>query len=138
MIDKAHDLPVVGRVSSYLSFRVLLSITSQQPTSEMDLMLMRRIDELRLEHPFAGARDVARMLKLEGHEIGRKHVGTLMKKLDIQAVYRKADTSRRDPAHRIYPYLLRGLAISVPNQCWAMDNDLRPDAPGLRLSERGA
>ena len=78
-----------------------------QPTTDTDLKLLRRIDELHLEHPFAGARMLRDMLKLEGHKIGRKHVGTLMKKLDIQAIYRKANTSRRNQAHRIYPYLLR-------------------------------
>ena len=120
MIDKAHDLPVVRQVQ-LLELSRSSVYYQPQPTSEIDLMLMRRIDELHLEHPFAGARMLRDMLKLEGHEIGRKHVGTLMKKLDIQAIYRKANTSRRNQAHRIYPYLLRGLAIERPNQVWAMD-----------------
>jgi transposase InsO family protein len=102
-----------------------------QPTSRNDLRLMRRIDELHLEHPFAGARMLRDMLKLEGHEIGRKHVGTLMKKLDIQAIYRKANTSRRNQAHRIYPYLLRDLTIDRPNQVWAMDTTYIPMRRGF-------
>ena len=130
MIDKAHDLPVVRQVQ-LLELSRSSVYYQPQPTSEIDLMLMRRIDELHLEHPFAGARMLRDMLKLEGHEIGRKHVGTLMKKLDIQAIYRKANTSRRNQAHRIYPYLLRGLAIERPNQVWAMDITYIPMARGF-------
>lgn len=130
MIDKAHDLPVVRQVQ-LLELSRSSVYYQPQPTSEIDLMLMRRIDELHLEHPFAGARMLRDMLKLEGHEIGRKHVGTLMKKLDIQAIYRKANTSRRNQAHRIYPYLLRGLAIERPNQVWAMDTTYIPMRRGF-------
>ena len=89
-----------------------------QPTPEADLRLMRRINELHLEHPFAGARMLRDMLRLESAEVGRKHVSTLMKKMGIEALYRKANTSRRNQAHRIYPYLLRGLTIDRPNQVW--------------------
>ena len=74
-----------------------------QPTSEGDLKRMRRIDEWHLGHPVAGARMLRDRLKLEGHDIGRKQVSTLMKELDIQAIYRKANTRRRNLAHRIYP-----------------------------------
>lgn len=130
MIDKAHDLPVVRQVQ-LLELSRSSVYYQPQPTSEINLMLMRRIDELHLEHPFAGARMLRDMLKLEGHEIGRKHVGTLMKKLDIQAIYRKANTSRRNQAHRIYPYLLRGLAIERPNQVWAMDTTYIPMRRGF-------
>jgi putative transposase len=130
MIDKAHDLPVVRQVQ-LLELSRSSVYYQPQPTSEIDLMLMRRIDELHLEHPFAGARMLRDMLKLEGHEIGRKHDGTLMKKLDIQAIYRKANTSRRNQAHRIYPYLLRGLAIERPNQVWAMDTTYIPMRRGF-------
>ena len=130
MIDKAHDLPVVRQVQ-LLELSRSSVYYQPQPTSEIDLMLMRRIDELHLEHPFAGARMLRDMLKLEGHEIGRKHVGTLMKKLDIQAIYRKANTSRRNQAHRIYPYLLRDLVIDRPNQVWAMDTTYIPMRRGF-------
>ena len=130
MIDKAHDLPVVRQVQLLELSRSSVYYQAR-PTSENDLKLMRRIDELHLEHPFAGARMLRDMLKLEGHEIGRKHVGTLMKKLDIQAIYRKANTSRRNQAHRIYPYLLRDLAIERPNQVWAMDTTYIPMRRGF-------
>src|SRR5438132_12628495 len=82
---------------------------------------MRRIDELHLEHPFAGARMLRDLLRREGHRIGRKHVVTLMREMDIEALYRKANTSRRHAAHPVYPYLLRGMSINTPNKVWAMD-----------------
>ena len=82
---------------------------------------MRRIDALHLEHPFAGARMLRDLSRQEGYAVGRKHVATLMRTMGIEALYRKANTSRRHPEHRIYPYLLRGLTIDRPNQVWAMD-----------------
>ena len=82
---------------------------------------MRRIDELHLNFPFAGSRMLRDLLRLEGHSIGRKHVRTLMRKMDIEALYRKRNTRRRHPAHAIFPYLLRGLTIDRANQVWAMD-----------------
>ena len=130
MIDKTHHLPVVRQVKLLELSRSSVYYQAQ-PTSENDLKLLRRIDELHLEHPFAGARMLRDMLKLEGHEIGRKHVGTLMKKLDIHAIYRKANTSRRNQAHRIYPYLLRDLTIDFPNQVWAMDTTYIPMRRGF-------
>ncbi len=82
---------------------------------------MRRIDELHMEYPFAGARMLRDMLRQESHQIGRKHVSTLMKTMGIEALYRKPNTSRRHAAHPIHPYLLRNLAIERPNQVWATD-----------------
>lgn len=101
-----------------------------KPTPPGDLALMRRIDELHLEHPFAGSRMMRDLLKGEGHFIGRKHVATLMRKMGIEAVYRKPNTSRRHAAHRIYPYLLKNLAIERPNHVWAMDITYVPMARG--------
>ena len=126
MIDKIHDLPVVRQVQLLELPRASVYYQAP-PTSENDLKRMRRIDELHLEHPFGGARMLRDMLKLEGHEIGRKHVSTLMKKLDIQAIY----TSRRNQAHRIYPYLLRDLLIDSPNPVWAMNTTYIPMRRGF-------
>ena len=130
MIDKTHDLPVV-RQAKLLELSRSSIYYQPQPTPETDLRLMRRMDELHLDYPFAGARMLRDMLKLEGVEIGRKHVGTLMKTMGIEALYRKANTSRRNQAHRIYPYLLRGLTIDRPNQVWAMDTTYIPMQRGF-------
>ena len=130
MIDKTHDLPVV-RQAKLLELSRSSIYYRPQPTPETDLRLMRRMDELHLDHPFAGARMLRDMLKLEGAEVGRKHVRTLMNTMGVEALYRKANTSRRNQAHRIYPYLLRGLSIDHPNQVWAMDTTYIPMQRGF-------
>jgi putative transposase len=89
-----------------------------KPVSATDLALMCRIDALHLEHPFMGARMLRDQLNLEGLDVGRKHVGTLMKRMGVEALYRKPGTSKKHPGHEIYPYLLRGLAIKRANQVW--------------------
>jgi putative transposase len=120
MIDRTHDLPV-ARQCRILELARSTAYYLPQPTSADDLALMRRIDELHLEYPFAGARMLRDMLRREGQRIGRKHVGTLMKQMGIEALYRKPNLSRRHSAHPIYPYLLRHLVIDRPNQVWATD-----------------
>ena len=89
--------------------------------SEEDLTLMRRIDELHLNYPFAGSRMLRDMLKQAGYKIGRRHVRTLMLRMGIEALYRKPNTSRKHEKNKIYPYLLRDLPIERPNQVWATD-----------------
>ena len=89
--------------------------------SEADIKLMRRIDELHLQYPFAGSRMLRDLLKQIGYKIGRRHVRTLMKKMGINALYRKPNTSRRLARNLIYPYLLKDLPIVRPNQVWAAD-----------------
>jgi putative transposase len=130
MIDSTHKLPVV-RQAQLLDLARSSVYYLPQPTPDNDLRLMRRMDELHLEHPFAGARMLRDMLKLEGVEVGRKHVRTLMTKMGIEALYRKANTSRRNQAHRIYPYLLRNVVIDRPNQVWAMDTTYIPMQRGF-------
>ncbi|WP_413926079.1 IS3 family transposase [Caballeronia cordobensis] len=130
MIDRAHALPVsrqvqlvgIARSSAYYQPR---------PVSETDLKLMRRLDELHLEFPFAGARMLVRLLKREGVQVGRKHVGTLMKRIGIEALYCKPNTSRRHAKHKIWPYLLRGMTINRANQVWALDTSYIPMARGF-------
>jgi putative transposase len=102
-----------------------------KPVSQADLALMRRIDELHLKYPFLGARRLARMLQREGIEVGRRHVGTLMQLMGIEAIYRKMRTSIPDKGHRIYPYLLGTVAIERPNQAWAADITYLPMAKGF-------
>jgi len=101
------------------------------PISEADLALMPRIDELHLEYPFLGSRQIKRLLVNEGVQVGRKHVATLMRRMGIEALYRKKNTSRRHPEHAVFPYLLRGLKIDRPNQVWAMDITYLPMARGF-------
>ncbi|ARK61360.1 transposase [Burkholderia pseudomallei] len=93
-------------------------------------MLMRRIDELHMEFPFAGARMLARPLRREGHEVGRRRVRTLMQRMGVEALYCKPNTSRRNAQHKIWPYLLRGMKIDRPNQVFALDTTYIPMARG--------
>ncbi len=120
MIDRTHELPVT-RQCQILDLARSTAYYQPAPVSPEDLALMRRIDELHLEHPFAGSRMLRDMLKREGHRVGRKRVRTLMRKMGIEALYRRPNTSRRHAAHPVYPYLLRNLTIDCPNQVWAMD-----------------
>jgi len=92
-----------------------------RPVLPADLELMRRIDKLHLDYPFAGARMLRDLLRREGHLIGRRHVSTLMRRMRIGAIYCKPNTSRRHPSHQVYPYLLRNLKIERPNHVWAAD-----------------
>jgi putative transposase len=92
---------------------------------------MRRIDELHLEYPFAGSRMLKGLLTGEGHKVGRCHISTLMKKMGIEALYRRPNTSKPAPGHKVYPYLLRNLPVVRPNQVWAMDITYIPMAQGF-------
>ncbi|SPH23960.1 hypothetical protein DEA8626_03037 [Defluviimonas aquaemixtae] len=92
---------------------------------------MRRIDELHMEFPFAGSRMMKGLLRQEGFTAGRLHVATLMKTMGIEALYRRPSTSKPAPGHKVYPYLLRKLAVTRPNQVWAMDITYTPMARGF-------
>ncbi|RQP98887.1 hypothetical protein DF164_31275 [Burkholderia stagnalis] len=92
----------------------------------IDQLLMHRIDELHMEFPFAGARMLARLLRREGHEIGRRRVRTLMKRMGVEALYCKPNTSRRNAQHKIWPYLLRGMKIERAKQVFALDTTYFP------------
>ena len=120
MINRTHALPVV-RQCHILALSRSTAYYQPKPISEADLALRRRIDEVHLEHPFAGARMLSRILTRAGCLVGRRHVATLMKQMGITALYRKPHTSQRHPAHTVYPYLLRHLEITRPNQVWAAD-----------------
>jgi len=120
MIDRSHELPVI-RQCQILSLARSSAYYRPRETCESDLVLMRRMDALHLEFPFAGSRMLRDMLRRDGIPVGRKHVATLMKKMGIEALYKKPNTSRKHPAHPIYPYLLRNLEIKRPNQVFAAD-----------------
>ncbi len=130
MIDRTHDLPVI-RQCQILKLARSTAYYTPQPTSDSDLQLMRRIDELHLEYPFAGSRMLRDLLRQEGFLIGRLRVASLMKKMAIEAIYRRPNTSKPSPGHKIYPYLLRKLAIVRPNQVWATDISYIPMAKGF-------
>jgi putative transposase len=83
--------------------------------------LMQRIDKLHLDWPFAGSRMMRDFLKQDSYKVGRRHVRTLMRKMGIEVLYRKPNTSRRNRRSLIYPYLLRTLSVVRPNQVWAAD-----------------
>ena len=130
MIDRAHDLSItkqagalnISRGSVYYLPRLV---------SATDLGVMRRLDRLHLKFPFAGSRMLQGLLVAEGCKIGRRHVKTLMRRMGIEALYRRPRTTKPEPGHKIYPYLLRGMTITRPNQVWAMDITYIPMARGF-------
>jgi len=120
MIDREHALPVIRQCRTLKLSRSSVYYQARG-ISEADLHLMRRIDELHLQYPFAGSRMLRDLLGREGRRVGRTHVRSLMARLNIRAIYRKPRTSQPQPGHKIYPYRLRGLKIDRPNQVWAAD-----------------
>jgi len=130
MIERKHDLPItqqarlVGLSRSSVYYKA-------QPVSQRDVTLMNLIDRLHTDWPFAGARMLRDMLRRDGHHIGRRHVATLMRRMGIEALYRKKNTSRRNPEHQVYPYLLRGLTIERPNHVWCTDISYIPMSRGF-------
>ena len=130
MIDRDHRLSI-GRQARALGISRGSVYYLPRPTSDADLVLMRRIDELHLDYPFAGSRMLQGLLKAEGHEVGRLHVSTLMEKMGVEALYRRPRTSKPAPGHKIYPYLLRKLPVVRPDQVWAMDITYVPMARGF-------
>jgi len=130
MIRRDHALPL-SRQAELLGISRGSVYYTPVPVSEDELRLMRRMDELHLEHPWMGSRLLRDTLNREGFQVGRKRVAKLMKRMDIAALYCKPNTSRKQPGHKIYPYLLRGLQIDRPNQVWATDITYIPMARGF-------
>src|SRR5690349_22106037 len=118
MIDRQHDLPITKQAEA-LGISRSSVYYSPRPVPAADLAVMRRIDELHLEYPFAGSRMLRSMLANEGITLGRTHLRTLMRRMGIEALYRRPRTSKPAPGHKIYPYLLRDIAVTRPNQVWA-------------------
>jgi putative transposase len=130
MIDRSHELPV-ARQAKVLSISRGSIYYKPRPVPAADLAIMRRIDELHLDYPFAGSRMLRDMLGREGVHVGRQRVAAMMKRMGIEALYRRPSTSKPAPGHKIYPYLLRGLKVERPNQVWAMDITYIPMARGF-------
>ena len=120
MIDRDHDLSI-GRQAALMGMSRGSVYYLPRPVSDADLALMRRIDELHLEHPFMGARMLRDQLARKGIHAGRRHIATLMRRMGIEALAPQPGTSKRAPGHKIYPYLLGNLAITRANQVWALD-----------------
>jgi len=130
MIDRDHDLAIAKQAAALNISRGSVYYLPR-PVSAADLALMRRIDELHLELPFAGSRMLRGLLAAEGCKIGRRHVKTLMRRMGIEALYRRPRTTKPEPGHKIHPYLLRGMTITRPNHVWAMDITYIPMAHGF-------
>lgn len=129
MIDRAHGLPL-KRQAALVGISRGTAYYRPEPISQEDLALMRRLDELHLERPFAGSRMLRDLLRLQGTEVGRRHVRTLMRRMGLQALRRKPNTSRKHPAHPVFPYLLRELTVERANQAWVLDITYIPMARG--------
>ena len=130
MIDRKHDLPITGQAEALKISRGSVYYLPR-PVSAADLTIMRRLDELHLEFPFAGSRMLRGLLAGEGIKVGRRRVRTLMKRMGIEALYRRPRTTKPEAGHKIYPYLLRDMEIAQPNQVWAMDITYIPMARGF-------
>jgi putative transposase len=130
MIDRGHELPLTRQAKLLKLSRGSLYYTTR-PVMPADLAVMRRIDELHLDYPFAGSRMLRDLLRGEGVVIGRDRVVSMMRRMRIEAIYRRPNTSKPSPGHKIYPYLLRGVAVEKANQVWAMDITYIPMARGF-------
>ena len=130
MIDRDHALSVTKQAEAAGLARSTVYYLPR-PARAVDLELMRQIDRLHLEFPFAGARMLRRLLAANGSRAGRRHVRTLMRRMGIEALYRRPRTTKPGLGHKVYPYLLRGMEIVRPNQVWAMDITYIPMAKGF-------
>ena len=130
MIDRTHALSLTRQAEVLKLSRGSLYY-QPRPVSPADLAIMRRIDELHLDYPFAGSRMLRDLLTDEGVEIGRQRVITMMRRMGIEAIYRRPNTSKATPGNKIYPYLLRGVTVDRSNQVWAMDITYIPMARGF-------
>ncbi len=130
MITRQHRVPVTRQCDLLALPRSSVYYT-RRPVSAGDLALMRQLDALHLERPFAGSRLLRDMLSHRGIRVGRKHVATLMRRMGIEALYRRPRTTRPHPGHQVFPYLLRERTITRPNQVWAMDMTYLPMRHGF-------
>jgi len=130
MIDRDHAL-CVTKQAGFIGIARSTVYYLPRPVSAEDLALMKQIDELHTEFPFAGSRMLRRLLAANGSKAGRRHVRTLMLRMGMEALYRRPRTTRPEPGHKVFPYLLRGIEITRPNQVWAMDITYIPMAKGF-------
>lgn len=121
MIEPAHPALSVARQCALLGLPRASYYHRPRPELGANLALMRVIDETYIAYPFFGSRQMTRWLRRQGYEVNRKRVQRLMRQMGVEAIYRKPNLSRAQPGHRIYPYLLRELPVTRPNQVWATD-----------------
>jgi putative transposase len=121
MITREHPELSLRRQCEVLSISRSSFYHEPKGESPSTLALMRRIDELFLKYPFYGSRQMVRQLRREGVRIGRHRVRRLMRLMGLEAIYQAPRTSAPHPAHRVYPYLLKGMAIEWSNQVWCAD-----------------
>jgi len=130
MIDRDHALPL-SRQAGLLDLSRSSLYYVPVPIGDLDLEIMREIDRLHTEHPFCGTRMLRDLLRMKGYRVGRRHVGRLMGLMGIEALFRKKRTTKRNPAHPIFPYLLRNLVIDRPNHVWCADISYIPMRHGF-------
>ena len=130
MIDRGHRL-ALSRQAELLGISRGSLYYDPCPVSAADLAIMRRIDELHLDYPFAGSRMLRDLLRGEGIAIGRERVTTMMRQMGLEVIYRRPRTSKPAGGHKVFPYLLRSVTIERPNQVWAMDITYVPMARGF-------
>ncbi len=130
MIDRSHALPLT-RQADVLGLSRGSLYYKAAPVSDADLELMREMDILHTDLPFCGARMLRGILRRKGYQVGRRHVGRLMRLMGIEALYRKKKGTKTNPAHPIHPYLLRTLLIDRPNQVWCADISYIPMRRGF-------
>jgi putative transposase len=118
MIDREHALTLTRQAALLKLSRGSLYYTAR-PVTPADLAVMRRLDELHLDYPFAGSRMLRDLLRGEDVVIGRDRVVSMMRRMRIEAIYCRPNTSKPSPGHKIYPYLLRDVVVDRANQVWA-------------------
>jgi putative transposase len=121
MIEPGHPDLSVGKQCSLLSISRSSFYYTPKGESEMNLALMRQIDEQFLEAPFFGVRQMTWHLKNKGHRVNEKRIRRLMRLMGLMPIYQKPNTSRPAKGHKIWPYLLKGLRVDRPNHVWAGD-----------------
>jgi hypothetical protein len=130
MIDKEHRLSIAKQCQILKLSRASIYYVPA-PVRDKDRELIRLIDEIHLEDPCLGSRGMKSVLKRMGYKAGRIHVRTLMRKMGIEAIYKKPRLSKPHPEHKVYPYLLRGLDITEANTVWCADITYIPMAKGF-------
>ncbi len=121
LIDKGHKKLSISRQCGLLELNRSSYYFKPKGFDAEDYAIMRKMDEIFTEHPYYGTRRMKHVLRIEGYKIGRKRIKRYYEILGMEAIYPKMNLSRRNQAHKVYPYLLKGLEIERPNQVWSAD-----------------